>query len=89
MRGDTAMGKWQNKIRSLRQHLRGWAKNTAGTIKKENYQLTHAWWVRKKVETTRLSHNDNELAMKFYLIIATILREEEIICSSGPKQNTC
>jgi hypothetical protein len=41
------------------------------------------------VETTRLSHNDNELAMKFYLIIATILREEEIIYSSGPKQNTC
>jgi hypothetical protein len=43
----------------------------------------------KKVETTRLSHNDNELAMKFYPIIATILREEEIIYSSGPKQNTC
>lgn len=34
------MEKWQIKIRSLRQHLRGWAKNTVGTIKKEKAQLT-------------------------------------------------
>jgi hypothetical protein len=31
----TSMQRWQNKIRSLRQFLRGWAKNMNGAYKKE------------------------------------------------------
>jgi hypothetical protein len=34
-RGTTPMQKWQNKIRRLRQFLRGWAKNMNGAYKKE------------------------------------------------------
>ena len=34
-RGNTALEKWQNKIRHLRQYLRGCAKHTAGAYKKE------------------------------------------------------
>ena len=34
-KGVTAIERWQNKIRSLRQYLRGWAKNTTGMLKKE------------------------------------------------------
>jgi len=34
-RGTNAMERWQNKIRKLRQYLRGWAKNTSGSNKKE------------------------------------------------------
>jgi hypothetical protein len=39
MAGQTAMQRWQAKIRKLRQHLRGWAKNVSGTYKKgkKNY----------------------------------------------------
>ena len=33
--GRTPLERWQNKIRRLRQHLRGWAKHTAGTYRKE------------------------------------------------------
>jgi hypothetical protein len=38
-RGETAIQIWQNKMRSLRQYLRGWAKNSTGLIKKEKQQL--------------------------------------------------
>lgn len=33
------MEKWQNKIRKLRQFLRGWAKNVNGSFKKEKEEL--------------------------------------------------
>jgi len=33
--GNTALEKSQNKIRHMRQYLRGWAKHTAGAYKKE------------------------------------------------------
>ena len=32
----TPLERWQNKIRKLRQYLRGWAKHTSGTYKKKN-----------------------------------------------------
>ena len=38
-KGTTAIEKWQNKIRTLRQFYRGWAKNTAGHNKKEKKKL--------------------------------------------------
>ena len=31
--------RWQAKIRRLRQHLRGWAKNVSGAYKKEKKEL--------------------------------------------------
>ena len=33
------MKKWQNKIRRLRQFLRGWAKNVNGNFKREKEEL--------------------------------------------------
>ena len=78
-RGNNSMEKWQKKIRAVRQHLRGWAKNTAGTMKKEKVQLTKLIDdLDKKAEVTRLS--PNELAMKAFINerLAGILREEEI-----------
>jgi ubiquitin len=78
-RGNNSREKWQNKIRDVRQHLRGWAKNTAGTMKKEKVQLTKLIDdLDKKAEVTRLS--PNELAMKAFINerLAGILREEEI-----------
>jgi hypothetical protein len=37
--GDTTVERWQNKIRRLRQYLRGWAKHAAGSLKKEKKKL--------------------------------------------------
>jgi hypothetical protein len=33
--GSSPLQRWQSKIRRLRQHLRGWASNMAGSYKKE------------------------------------------------------
>jgi hypothetical protein len=33
------MERWQTKIRRIRRHLRGWAKNISGTYKKEKKEL--------------------------------------------------
>jgi hypothetical protein len=38
-RGVTSMQRWQNKMRRLRQFLRGWAKNLNGAYKKEKQEL--------------------------------------------------
>ena len=37
--GRTSLERWHNKISRLRQHLRGWAKHTVGTYKKEKKRL--------------------------------------------------
>jgi hypothetical protein len=80
LRGD--FQRWRNgkgKIRSLRQYLRGWSKNTVGSLRKEKYQLTQKLdELDKKAETSQLS--PNELTLKIYIDerLTTILREEEI-----------
>jgi hypothetical protein len=78
-RGSTALEKWQNKIRNLRQYLRGWAKHMAGMYKKEKEKLSSLLdQLDKKTETSILS--DNEINMNHYLKerLATLLRGEEI-----------
>jgi hypothetical protein len=37
--GDTPVERWQNKIRHLRQFLRGWARNLSGVYRKEKERL--------------------------------------------------
>jgi hypothetical protein len=37
--GDSPIEKWQNKIQSLRQYLRGWARDQCGKYKIEKEQL--------------------------------------------------
>lgn len=39
VRGVTRLEKWQNRLRRLRQFLRGWAKDTSGAYKKEKASL--------------------------------------------------
>jgi hypothetical protein len=78
-RGYTALERWQNKIRNLRQYLRGWAKHTAGIYRKEKKSLISLIdQLDKKAETSILS--DNEINMKHYIKerLVTLLREEEI-----------
>ena len=78
-RGETAIQVWQNKIRALRQYLRGWAKNSTGLIKWEKKQLSELIdELDKKAEITCLS--PNELSTKAYGNdrLVSILREEEV-----------
>jgi hypothetical protein len=54
-RGNTQMQRWQNKIRRLRQFLRGWAKNMKGAYKKEKQELLRkAEELNKKAESHQL-----------------------------------
>jgi len=41
----TPMETWQTKIRRLRQHLRGWAKNTSGIQKRKRKKYWTSWTV--------------------------------------------
>jgi hypothetical protein len=41
--GSTPMERWQGKIHRLRQHLRGWTKNTSGQYKKEKRRYLILW----------------------------------------------
>jgi mannosylglycoprotein endo-beta-mannosidase len=77
--GSTPLERWQFKIRGLRQHLRGWARHTAGSYKKEKKTLLSLLdGLDKKAESDQLS--DQEVNLKHYLKerLITLLREEEL-----------
>ena len=77
--GNNAIEIWQNKIKALRQYLRGWAKYSAGILKKEKKQVANKIdEIDKKAETISLS--PNEVALKYYLNerLAHLMREEEL-----------
>jgi hypothetical protein len=77
--GSTLLERWQAKIRRLRQHLRGWAKHTAGSYRKEKTMLLSLLDnLDKKAESSHLS--DQEINLKHYLKekLVSLLREEEL-----------
>jgi hypothetical protein len=77
--GHTPLERWQNKIRRLRQYLRGWATHTTGTYKKEKKRLLSLLEnLDKKAETSPLS--DQEIHLKHFLKerLVLLLREEEL-----------
>jgi exonuclease III len=78
-RGVTPMKKWQNKIRRLRQFLRGWAKNMAGAYKKEKKELMRkSEELDKKAETQLLSQREWDLKQSISERLGQLLREEEL-----------
>ena len=77
--GRSPLERWQDKIRRLRQHLRGWAKHTAGAYRKEKKRLLALLDdLDKKAENAPLS--DQDINLKHYLKehLVLLLREEEI-----------
>ena len=77
--GSTPLERWQNRIRRLKQHLRGWAKHTAGIYRKEKKRLlTLLEDLDKKAEISPLS--DREINLKHYLKerLVLLLQKEEI-----------
>ena len=75
--GSTPLERWQNKIRRLRQHLRGWAQHISGTYRKEKKKLLSLLdSLDKKAESVSLS--DQEINFKHFLKerLVLLLREE-------------
>jgi hypothetical protein len=78
-RGTTSMQRWQNKIRRLRQFLRGWAKNMNGAYKKEKQELLRmAEELDKKAESQLLSQREWDLKQSIHERLNQLLREEEL-----------
>jgi mannosylglycoprotein endo-beta-mannosidase len=78
-KGNSPIKRWQNKIRSLRQFLRGWAINMNGAYKKEKQELLRkAEELDKKAESQLLSQQDWDLKQCVHERLTQLLREEEV-----------
>jgi hypothetical protein len=77
--GDIPMKRWQNKIRRLRQFLRGWAKNENRNFNKEKEELFRlAGELDLKAESQILNQQELDLKQSVKGKITQLLREEEI-----------
>jgi hypothetical protein len=87
-KGRTPLERWQNKIRRLRQYLRGWAKNQNGAYKKEKKELTDRLdQLDKKAETTVLQQHEVDLKHCLKERLGVLLRQEEIKWHQRSKTN--
>jgi hypothetical protein len=78
-KGSTSLEIWQNKIRSLRKYLRGWAKNQNGAYKKEKKEISSKIdKLDKKAENTMLLSHEVDLWHCLKARLIQLLREEEI-----------
>jgi hypothetical protein len=77
--GHTPMKRWQEKIRRVRQYLRGWTKNVSGQYKKEKKEIMNILDdLDKKAETSALETHERDLKQFLNNRLAELLREEEI-----------
>jgi hypothetical protein len=64
--GSNQMEKWQARIRKVRQHLRGWAKHTSGSLKKEKKEIISKLDdIDKKAKLVSLSSMELDLCNYF------------------------
>jgi hypothetical protein len=71
--------RWNNKIRSVRKHLGGWARHTTGILKKEKVRLSSIIDNLEEIAEVRpLLPQEIELKNQSNAEIAKLLREEEI-----------
>jgi hypothetical protein len=76
--GDNAMEIWQNKIRHLRQYLRGWARNLCGQYKIEKDRLLNIVEILDcKAETVPLDAQERHTMRKANDDLAKVRRDEE------------
>jgi hypothetical protein len=88
-KGSTSLEICQNKIRSLRKYLGGWAKNQNGAYKKEKKELASKIdELDKKVEHTMLLPQEVDLRHCLKVRLIQLLLEEEVKwyqCSKSDK----
>ena len=76
--GESPVERWQNKIRHLRQYLRGWAKNMSGEYKKlKNKLCLLIDELDIKAETSPLSVAENAAKKEADAYLAQLRRDEE------------
>ena len=84
--GTSNVDRWKNKIRHLRQYLRGWAKNLSGTYKDERERLIKLIDdFDRKAETFLLDGNERILKYEAKQRLRVLLREEEMKWASRAK----
>jgi hypothetical protein len=77
--GRTPIERWNNKIRSVRKHLGGWARHIAGVLKKEKLRLSSIIDnLEALAECRPLLPHEIELKSQSNAEIAQLLREEEL-----------
>ena len=77
--GVTPVQRWNNKLRNLRTHLRGWARHTTGLLKKEKARLSAIIDELEEIaEKQPLTTQQIELKSQSNASLAKLLREEEI-----------
>ena len=77
--GQTSIEIWQNKIRHLRQFLRGWARNESGIYKKEKERLIQLIdSLDIKAEGTLLDVNEQAMKSEAEQSLRVLMREEEL-----------
>ena len=72
------MQRWQNKIRKLRQFLRGWVANMGGAYKKEEQELLRKADELDEMEENLLNKQELDLKQCIKDRLAQLSREEEI-----------
>jgi hypothetical protein len=76
---ENSMRQWQAKIRRVRQHLRGWAKNVSRANKKETKGLLDKLdGLDKKAEVSLLFVQEADLRHCLHSHLSQLLREEEL-----------
>jgi hypothetical protein len=77
--GQSTIARWNNKIRAIRKHIGGWARHTAGILKKEKLRLSSIIDnLEVLAEVRPLLPQEIELKSQSNAQIARLLREEEI-----------
>jgi len=77
-RGTSPLQRWQNKIRTVRRYLRGWAKNQVGQNKTKSFLLQQLDILDRKAESTLLSPQELEHKRVLSVELSGLLREEEL-----------
>jgi hypothetical protein len=72
------LNRWQNKIRHLRQFIRGWARSLSGKYKTEKERMLNIIDILdKKVEITPLNENERRRLRSTNDVVAILRRDEE------------
>jgi hypothetical protein len=76
---NTPIQRWNNKLRSMRRYLGGWARQMAGHLKQEKLNLSsNIDDLEALAEVRPLTKQENDLKGQYNAKLASLLREEEI-----------
>jgi hypothetical protein len=88
--GNTPIQRWNNKLRSMRRYLGGWARQMAGQLKQEKLSLSSDIDdLEALVEVRPLTRQEIDLKSQYNTKLAGLLREEELKWYQRSKAQSC